>query len=389
LRNRFGPIIVTGIGGDTLEATVTEIKKGAGEYKFRVVASRSGKDRITVTTSVSTTGQSLSEKEDKIKGGAQGTGVGAAGQQTPKPPKPTPSSQPAQQREPKSGAQGAVGGGPAPTPRPPRQERTDSPPLESLRVVGELRLDVKLPRNAHIDLIDSRRYAVTAQGNPSYLTNTRNDVYIANIETPISVISSGDVTASKVGGLEAKTRASKVYVNDIAGPVSISTVTGTIVVKDADGDVRAVSISGTISIECAKGRTEASTATGTIMMVGIGGDVDVTSTGGTISFTGAIRDGGRYRMKSMTGSVVMLIQKEPPGFLASLSSYKGQILDGFGLKAEPSASTSTSDLPVALNQTGRRVVGRYGQGDARITLDSFSGTVQLARAQSEAWKKCR
>ncbi|MCA1557661.1 MAG: hypothetical protein LC731_03870, partial [Acidobacteria bacterium] len=65
LRNRFGPIIVTGVGGDTLEATATEIRKGTGEYKFHLVSSRSGRDRIMVTTAVMTPRQALSEKESK------------------------------------------------------------------------------------------------------------------------------------------------------------------------------------------------------------------------------------------------------------------------------------------------------------------------------------
>jgi hypothetical protein len=254
--------------------------------------------------------------------------------------------------------------------------------------VGELRLEVKLPRNAHIDLIDSRRYAVTVSGTPSYLTNTRNDVSVANMETPISIISSGDIQASRVGGLEARTRASNVFVNNVNGPVNVSTVTGAVLIKDADSDVRAVSISGPISIECAKGRAEATTTNGVITLTSIGGDLDATTTGGTIVFTGAIREGGRYRLKSMSGIVRMFIQKEPPGFLASLSSYKGQILLDFEMETELSANTATSDLPSTQGQPVRRMVGRYGDGGARITLDSFSGSVQLGRAPAEALKKC-
>jgi DUF4097 and DUF4098 domain-containing protein YvlB len=247
-----------------------------------------------------------------------------------------------------------------------------------------------LPRNAHIDLIDSRRYAVfTSSSTPTYLTNTRNDVSVTNIDTPVSIISSGEVLVAKVGAVEVKTRAGNVQVKDIAGPVSITTVTGAVIVRDANGDVRAVSISGPISIECARGRKEATTTNGIITLTGIGGDLDATTTGGTISFTGAIRDGGRYRLKSMSGLVRMLIQKEPPGFLSSLSSYKGQIQQDFEMKTELSANTATSDLPSTQGQPVRRMMGRYGDGNARITLDSFSGTVQLGRAPSQVWKKCQ
>jgi hypothetical protein len=104
---------------------------------------------------------------------------------------------------------------------------------------------------------------------------------------------------------------------------------------------------------------------------------------------GEIRADGRYRLKSMSGIVRMFIQKEPPGFLSSLSSYKGQIIVDFEMETELSANTATSDLPSTQGQPVRRLVGRYGEGGARITLDSFSGTVQLGRAPSAEIKKCR
>lgn len=385
LRNRFGPIIVTGSGGDTLEATVSLVRQGTASYKYRVATTRSGKDRVMVTTAVMVPDQMMSSKESKP----------AAVGQTSAPSTPAPRSRvsptvaPAQPVKPppppQTGAQG-TGRPPRPAPRP---ELTESSPREYLRGVGDIRLEVRLPRNAHIDLIDSRRYAVITSGNPSYLTNTRNDVSVTNIDTPVSIASSGDVHATKVGGIEAKTRASSVYVKDVSGPVNISTVTGSVVVKEAQGDVRAVSISGTIIIECVRGRAEAGTADGTITLVGIGGDLEATSTGGTIAFTGVIRDGGRYRLKSMSGSVRMLIQREPPGFMATLSSYKGQILLDFELKTELSANTATPDLSATQGQPVRRVTGRFGEGDARISLDSFSGAVQLTRAPSEIWKNCR
>lgn len=399
LRNRFGPIVVNGTGGDTLEATASVIKQGTVAYKFRISTTRQGKDKIMIATAVTTPEPAMGKRENKGAGIAQGssssTSTKQQSAQTPKPPqpvKPAPpppqKAPPAQSRVPQAGKPGARVVRPSTPPARPA-ERSETPSPDSLRGVGEIRLDVKLPRNAHIDLIDSRRYATITSGTPSYLTNTRNDVSVTNIETPVSIVSSGDVQATKVSGIEARTRASSVTVRESSGPVNVSTVTGAVVVKDAQGDVRAVSISGPISIECATGRAEAGTASGSITLIGIGGDLDANTTGGTISFTGAIREGGRYRLKSMSGTVRMFIQREPPGFLASLSSYKAQILLEFDLKMELSANTATSDLPATQGQPVRRLTGRFGEGDARINLDSFSGAVQLARAPSEVWKRCR
>ncbi|MBD0372527.1 MAG: hypothetical protein ICV60_16910 [Pyrinomonadaceae bacterium] len=391
LRNRFGPIIVTGIGGDALEASVALVRQGASNYKFRVVTSR-GKERIMVATAVSIPDLMPREKEGKAVGTGQGSS--SSGTMTPRPRTPQPASppevRPVPPTRPATPAQRAEQDAARARERAPRADLSESSPPEYLRGVSDIKLEVKLPRNAHVDLIDTRRYAVNTNGNsPSYLTNTRNDVTVANMDTPISIVSSGEVQVTKVAGLEAKTRAGNISVKDVSGPVSISTVTGAVLIKDADGDVRAVSISGAISVDCAKGRTEAGTTNGTITLMGIGGDLDATTTGGNITFTGAIREAGRYRLKSITGIVRMFIQKEPPGFVANLSSYKGQILSDFDLKRELSANTATSDLARAQDQIVRRMTGRYGEGNTRITLDSFSGTVQLARAPSEVWKKCK
>lgn len=396
LRNRFGPIVVTGTGGDSLEATLTEIKQGTTAYKYRISTSRAGRGKIMISTAVTTSDQGTGKKENKAKGTTTAQGAASAStvttQQSPQtsgPAQPAPPAQtrPPQQRPSAPAPRPVVPTRPAPTSRP---EARDTPSQDSLRGVGELRLEVRLPRHTHIDLIDSRRFAViSTSGVPSYLTNTRNDVSVTNIDTPVSIVSSGDVQATRVGGVEAKTRASNVFVREVSGPVNITTVTGSVIVKEAHGDVRAVSISGPINIECARGRAEAGTTNGSITLTAIGGDLEATTTGGTISFTGAIREGGRYRLKSMSGIVRMFIQREPPGFLASLSSYKGQILLDFELKSELSASTATPDLPATQGQPVRRMTGRFGEGDTRINLDSFSGAVQLARAPSEVWKRCR
>jgi hypothetical protein len=410
LRNRFGPIVVTGVGGDTMDATATVIKQGTGAFKIHLVASRPTQDRVMIATAVASSATPQGKGEAKVVARSSvststniqtniQTKTQTNTQTTTKPvkpakpspkPKPAPKQtvQPAPPPPPPASAQGQSVPRVRPArPVPPRP--APPPPLDSLRGVGEIRLEVKLPRNARVELIDSRRYAIVASGNPTYLTNTRNDVVVTNVGTPVSVVSSGDVQATNIAGIEVRTRAGNVIVKEVDGPVSIVTVTGSVLVRDAGGDARVVSISGPISIECAKGRIEASTTNGTITLSGIGGDVEATTTGGTITFTGAIRDNGRYRLRSMMGHVRMLIQKDPPGFQASVSSYKGLISVEFPLKLELSANPATPDLAATEGQPVRRMVGRYGDADARITLDSFSGTVQLGRAPADGPKKCR
>jgi DUF4097 and DUF4098 domain-containing protein YvlB len=142
--------------------------------------------------------------------------------------------------------------------------------------------------------------------------------------------------------------------------------------------VRANSATGDIGIQCAKGRVDASSASGSITLVGIGGDAEASTASGSVSFTGAIRD-GNYRFKSLSGEVSMTIQPDVAGFTATLTTYNGNIETEFPIKVE-------SPLQGPIN---RRITGRYGDGRAKLSLDSFNGTVKIAKATAAALKECK
>jgi DUF4097 and DUF4098 domain-containing protein YvlB len=134
--------------------------------------------------------------------------------------------------------------------------------------------------------------------------------------------------------------------------------------------VRATTINGNINIQCVKGRVDASTSRGEITLLNVGGDVEATTTDSPINFTGAIVQNGRYRLKSMEGKVTMSIPDSSPGFTANLMSYNSDASTDFPLRGTPASANS---------QANRRVEARHGDGQAQITLDSFSQTVRLSK----------
>jgi hypothetical protein len=239
----------------------------------------------------------------------------------------------------------------------------------------EVNLEVKIPRNAEIELIRV----------------IRSNVEVTGIETPLTI--SGDrslIKLSKVGAVEVKTSSGDVEIEDAGGLVDVVTASGAITVLNAGGDVRALSISGDVDIECARGRVDVSTTDGPIQLSGVGGDVDATTTNSQVRFTGAIREDGRYHLKSMSGYVQMTIQANPPGFTATLSSYKGMVSTGFSflLKLKQPSSPDATDASVP-PPFSRRLTGRYGNGRAQLTLDSFDGVVLLNKGLPGAVKDCK
>lgn len=226
-------------------------------------------------------------------------------------------------------------------------------------------LDVKVPRYAQLDAIEARA----------------GDLNVSGIDGPVSIMSgSSDINVSHVGSLEVRARGGNVNVEDVGGLVYVVSTSSEINVKRSSGDVRVTTINGDIDIECVKGRVDAGTSRGKITLTNVGGDVEATTTDSDINFTGAIAQNGRYRLKSMEGHVRMSIPDGSPGFTANLMSYNSDAVSDFTVR------TST---PRPDSQAMRRVEVRQGDGQAQITLDSFSQTVRLAKLAPGAAPACR
>jgi hypothetical protein len=230
---------------------------------------------------------------------------------------------------------------------------------------GEIFFEVKVPRYVEIELIEVYR----------------SNVLVSGVETAIAV--SGDRSEIKlkdVGAAEVRTYSGPVEVDQARGLIDVFTTSGAIAVKNAGGDVRALSISGKIEIQCARGRVDVSNTDASITLTGVNGDVTAMATNSSVRLSGSIRADGRYHLKSMSGTVEMEIPANSPGFTAALSSYRGGIGTDFPLK---------TNKPAPAGQTNQRLIGRYGNGQAQITLDSFDGAVKLGKVAVGAIKECR
>ncbi len=82
----------------------------------------------------------------------------------------------------------------------------------------------------------------------------------------------------------------------------------------------------------------------------------------------------------MSGRVEMILPDNTPGFDATLSSYRGVIETDFNLHMKSPVSDGTQQ---------RRMVGHFGKGKARITLDSFEGFVRLTKGLPGSMPRCK
>ena len=251
------------------------------------------------------------------------------------------------------------------------------------RVGKEVHLSIKVPRYVEIESVDSRNGDVEVRDIDAgvVINNGAGQVTVNHVGSLKVGSRSGNVTVKNVkGDLLLRNTNGEAVVDTVGGMADVSATNGNLQVRNIGGDLRANSATGDVDIHCAKGRAEISSASGSITMIGVAGDAEATTVSGEVVFKGPIRSNGRYSFKSVSGEVEMLVQPDPPGFTATLLTYSGEIETEFRLKVE---------TPLQRGPINRRLVGRFGEGQTQITLDSFNGGVRLARGNNAQWKECK
>src|SRR5215813_1498182 len=150
----------------------------------------------------------------------------------------------------------------------------------------QIHLEVSLPRKANIAMIRVMR----------------SNVEVENVETPLA-ISGGQssIVLRHVGPVEVHTRSGNIEIEDARGLVNVTTSTGAIHLLSPKSEVRALSIVGPIEIRCARGHVDVGNTNAPIDIYDSVGDVDAVAATSNVRFIGALQEGRRYFLKSMSG----------------------------------------------------------------------------------------
>ena len=256
-------------------------------------------------------------------------------------------------------------------------------PASTPRRARVINLEVKVPRYAEVESVESStgEIEVSDMDAPVAISNGNGTVKVNRVGSLKVNTRGGEIIAREIkGDLIARSTHGDMTIENVNGNVDVAATNGAVAVRNAAGDVRANMATGDVDVHCVKGRAELNSASGSIMIVGSSGDVEATTASGDVTFKGAIRANGRYRLKSISGEVGMFIQPDAPGFTATLITYSGDIETAFPLKVE---------TPLQGGPINRRISGRFGNGGAQITLDSFSGAVGLSKGSPAEWRQCK
>ena len=186
---------------------------------------------------------------------------------------------------------------------------------------------------------------------------------------------SADIDASAVCG--------PVRLGSISGGVTLVCASGDVEVESVSGDVSATDIrdghteisstSGDVQVRQVKGSLSARSVSGDVTLDRVDGDdVGVETVSGEIGFSGPVHDNGRYRFRSHSGDVTVRTDGDLNATV-SVSTFSGDL---------------ESDWPITISPgRGGRMHGQeweftVGNGGARLTLGSFSGTIYLRRGSA-------
>jgi len=198
------------------------------------------------------------------------------------------------------------------------------------------------------------------------------------ISVPIGVrvtarSTSGDVSVKGTkGAVDARSTSGDVVVTDAADRVIVESVSGDVHASQLNGDLRSESVSGTIEIRDARGEVRAETTSGDVSLLGVTSRSVIASTvSGEVEYDGTIEANGTYDFRSHSGDVRLEIPESANAHI-TVETFSGSLDSEFSITLKP----------------GQRATGRprrfefelgSGAGAARISAESFSGDVVLAR----------
>jgi DUF4097 and DUF4098 domain-containing protein YvlB len=186
---------------------------------------------------------------------------------------------------------------------------------------------------------------------------------------------SGDVSVRGTRGeVEASSVSGDLEVEDVVRRASIHTVSGELRARRLEGDVRARTVSGDLTLDELSGEIDAESVSGEISVRRArSARVRGESVSGEIEYDGTIERDGRYEFQSHSGGVRLVLPSSAAATL-DVQTFSGSIDSDFPMTMGPNTDQDRR------SRSRRRMEFTINGGGARISAQTFSGTVSIERA---------
>ena len=218
------------------------------------------------------------------------------------------------------------------------------------------------------------------RGNASRFSLEPEDAYRGDARVEVTLPASarvsvetrsGDVRVTRVqGDVTVRAQNGDIQLDDLAGRVDVSVMSGDLQLSNITGDIQVNAINGDVDLNRVQGQVGVETVSGDISVRDATSRwVRLRSTSGDLDYSGAVTAGGRYELGTHSGDVTMTLPENPSASL-TVSTFNGEIESDFPITLAPGAH----DIGVGRSKRFNFDVGR---GEARVTLESFSGDITL------------
>ncbi len=219
--------------------------------------------------------------------------------------------------------------------------------------------------------LSSSRLSLEVEPVRGRIGDSKLEVWVPVGVRVVAHSTSGDVTVKGTKAeVDARSTSGDVIVTDATDHIVIESVSGDVRASQLNGDVRSESVSGTIEIRDATGEVRAETTSGDVSLIGVTSrSVFATTVSGEVDYDGTVDNNGRYEFHSHSGGIRLGIP-ESTSAQFSVETFSGSLDSEFSITLQPGQRSTGRP---------RRFEFKLGSGSARITAESFSGDIVLAR----------
>lgn len=210
--------------------------------------------------------------------------------------------------------------------------------------------DIQTPHETEIDAgVASGGITIDDVRGPVKVSSASGYVHVYRVERDVQMsAASGSIDCSKVGGF-----------------LRISSASGDMNIAEVKGEVKASAASGSIHVSQPGDRVEVSTASGSIDVAGAKNDLKVHAISGSINVSGDPSANRLWEIKTVSGSVEMRV---PPNA-------------SFLFTAEATSGDIRTNIPVILEEQGKHSLRAHvGSSSGRIEVHTVSGGVNVRGA---------
>jgi DUF4097 and DUF4098 domain-containing protein YvlB len=229
----------------------------------------------------------------------------------------------------------------------------------------------------------SKNEVQVASTNASGRTTTETEQAVNRIEIetmPVGQNLSADdlktdyeITVPNESELRVRTDSGNVTVENVHGDMTFDTVGANLQLTDVGGYLVVKTIDGSLLCTRCSGKLEANSISGNMQLLQPTMDsVRVQTSSGNILFDGNFLTRGIYIMKNFSGTIEVHFSSND-SFDLNATSLKGSVINQASIRPDSHGS------PHVASKWGQSLFGTVNEGQAKVELSSFSGTIKILK----------